>query len=388
MRYELASSSWDDRELDALRRVMESGLYTMGPHVAAFERAFADYLGARHCVMVNSGSSANLLMVAALFYRREAPLRRGDEVIVPAVSWATTYSPLHQYGLRLKFVDVDRETLNFDLRALEAAISDRTRLVLAVNLLGNANDYDAIGRMIAGRNIVLLEDNCESLGGEWKGRKLGTLGLAGSYSTFFSHHMSTMEGGVISTDDDELYHILLAIRSHGWTRHLPAENLVCAKSDDPFEESFRFVLPGYNVRPTEMSGAVGIEQLKKLPDFIEARRRNAAYFLELFGNDPRFIVQRELGRSSWFGFSLLIRDARIDRRVLIRKLAVAGIETRPIVAGNFARKEVVRWFDCEVPESLPNADFVDARGFFVGNHQFDIRDRLEYLRDILNCDRI
>lgn len=388
MRYELASSSWDDRELDALRRVMESGLYTMGPHVAAFERAFADYLGARHCVMVNSGSSANLLMVAALFYRREAPLRRGDEVIVPAVSWATTYSPLHQYGLRLKFVDVDRETLNFDLRALEAAISDRTRLVLAVNLLGNANDYDAIGRMIAGRDIVLLEDNCESLGGEWKGRKLGTLGLAGSYSTFFSHHMSTMEGGVISTDDDELYHILLAIRSHGWTRHLPAENLVCAKSDDPFEESFRFVLPGYNVRPTEMSGAVGIEQLKKLPDFIEARRRNAAYFLELFGNDPRFIVQRELGRSSWFGFSLLIRDARIDRRMLIRKLAVAGIETRPIVAGNFARKEVVRWFDCEVPESLPNADFVDARGFFVGNHQFDIRDRLEYLRDILNCDRI
>lgn len=383
MRYELASSSWDEAELEAIRAVMATGNYTMGDRVREYEEAFAAYLGSHRCVMVNSGSSANLLMVAALFFRKERPLRRGDEVIVPAVSWATTYSPLQQYGLHIRFVDIDRETLNFDLPALEAAITPKTRMILAVNLLGNANDYGDIVRMIDGRDIVLLEDNCESLGGEWGGRKLGSIGLMGSFSTFFSHHMSTMEGGMVATDDEELYHILLSIRSHGWTRHLPKENFVCEKGDDPFDESFRFVLPGYNVRPVEMMGAIGLMQLKKLPGFLAARRRNAEYFLSRFGDDPRFVLQRELGMSSWFGFSLLIRDDSLSRRAVVDRLRAAQVDTRPIVAGNFARKEVVKWFDCEIPEALPNADFVDRRGFFVGNHQFDIRDRIDYLKDVL-----
>lgn len=382
MKYGLAYPSWDEAELDAIRRVMSSGNYTMGVEVAEFEKAFARYLGSKHCVMVNSGSSANLLMVAALFFRKDRPLSRGDEVVVPAVSWSTTYYPLQQYGLKIKFVDVDRETLNFDLDALKRAVTPQTKLVMAVNLLGNSNDYDAI-KAIAG-DAILIEDNCESLGGEWNGKKLGTIGLAGSFSTFFSHHMSTMEGGVVSTDDDEIYHILLSIRSHGWTRHLPEQNLLCKKSDDPFDESFRFILPGYNVRPTEMSGAIGLEQLKKLSGFIETRRTNAEYFKSLFGGDERFITQRELGKSSWFGFSFLINDDSISRKNVVCKLAKAKIDTRPIVAGNFARKEVVKWFDCDIPNELPNADFVDARGFFVGNHQFDIRPQLDYLKKTLD----
>lgn len=383
MKYELAASSWDESELSAIRSVMDSGIYTMGRRVKEFEEAFARYLGSRHCVMVNSGSSANLLMVAALFYRKERPLKRGDEVIVPAVSWSTTYYPLYQYGLHIKFVDIDRETLNIDLDALKAAITPRTRLIFAVNLLGNANDYDAIRGMIEGRDIALIEDSCESLGGEWGGRKLGTFGLAGSFSTFFSHHISTMEGGIVSTDDDEIYHILLSMRSHGWTRHLPMDNLVCKKSQNPFDESFRFVLPGYNVRPSEIAGAVGTQQLAKLPGFVSARRRNAERFIQLFGSDPRFSVQKEVGTSSWFGFSLLIRDPSISRSEVVSRLSAADIDTRPIVAGNFARKEVVKWFDCEIPPSLPGADYVDSHGFFVGNHHFDICDRLEYLRDVL-----
>ena len=251
MKYELATCTWGDEELAAIREVVESGNFTMGGKVAEFERRFADYLGARHCVMVNSGSSANLLMTAALFFRKERRLERGDEVLVPAVSWATTYTPLAQYGLRLRFVDIDLNTLNFDLDALERSLSPRTRAVLAVNLLGNSNDYGRISQMLAGRGIDLLEDNCESLGGEWEGRKLGTIGVMGTFSCYFSHHISTMEGGVVATDDDELYHILLSLRSHGWTRNLPDDNLVCSKGSDPFEESFRFVLPGYNVRPVE-----------------------------------------------------------------------------------------------------------------------------------------
>ncbi len=384
MKYELATCTWGDEELAAIREVVESGNFTMGGKVAEFERRFADYLGARHCVMVNSGSSANLLMTAALFFRRERRLERGDEVLVPAVSWATTYTPLAQYGLRLRFVDIDLNTLNFDLNALERALSPRTRAVLAVNLLGNSNDYGRISQMLAGRGIDLLEDNCESLGGEWEGRKLGTIGVMGTFSCYFSHHISTMEGGVVATDDDELYHILLSLRSHGWTRNLPDDNLVCSKGSDPFEESFRFVLPGYNVRPVEMSGAVGICQLEKLPRFVETRRRNAERFLACFGDDRRFIVQRELGRSSWFGFSLILRDESVARGKVVAKLRDSGIETRPVVAGNFARKEVVKWFDCEVPAELPNADIVDARGFFVGNNPEDLSPQIDYLKEVLD----
>lgn len=383
MKYELASTTWDSDETNAIQGVVESGMYTMGDKVREFEDSFANYLGSRHCLMVNSGSSANLLMVAALFYRKENPLKRGDEVIVPAVSWPTTYYPLYQYGLHIKFVDIDRHTLNFDINALASAITSRTKLIFAVNLLGNSNDYDAIRNIIDGRDIILIEDNCESLGAEWRGKKLGTIGFAGSFSTFFSHHMSTMEGGMISTDDDELYHILLSMRSHGWTRHLPEKNILCEKLSDPFEESFRFVLPGYNVRPTEITGAIGSEQLKKLSKFISVRRKNAKKFMDIFGNDSRFLIQKELGKSSWFGFSFLIKDSAVDRKSIIKKLSKANIETRPIVAGNFAKKEVVKWFDHEIPAPLPNADFVDSNGFFVGNHQFDITDKLEYLRDVL-----
>lgn len=384
MKYELASSSWDNKEIEAIQDVIRRDCYTMGKSVHQFEEDFARYTNHKYCVMVNSGSSANLLAIAAMFYKKDNPLKRGDEVIVPAVSWATTYYPLYQYGLHLKFVDVNLETLNMDTDALAEAITDKTRLIFAVNLLGNPNEFAAIQEIIKGKNITLLEDNCESLGGVYDGKPLGSIGLIGTYSTFFSHHMATMEGGVIGTDDEELYDILLSIRSHGWTRHLPKENKLCVKSDNNFEESWRFILPGYNVRPVEMMGAIGVEQLKKLPEFIRHRRQNAEYFKKLFSGDDRFILQREIGLSSWFGFSFLInKGVEIDRKHIIDVLTKANIETRPIVAGNFAKKEVVRYFDHEISGELKNSDYIDERGFFVGNHQFDIKDKLDYLKDVL-----
>lgn len=386
MKYELASSTWDDKELKAIQNVIDGDIYTMGKYVRRFEEDFARYTGHKYCVMVNSGSSANLLAVAALFYRSENPLRRGDEIIVPAVSWATTYYPLYQYGLKLKFVDINLETLNLDTDELAKAVTDKTRAIFAVNLLGNPNEFDKIQQIINGRNITLLEDNCESLGGVYKGRPLGSIGIMGTYSTFFSHHMATMEGGVIGTDDEELYHILLSMRSHGWTRHLPKENKLCVKSDNAFEESWRFILPGYNVRPVEMMGAIGIEQLKKLPDFIRHRRENAEYFHKLFADDKRFIIQKEIEQSSWFGFSFVIRpESGLQRLDIINKLEAAHIDTRPIVAGNFARKEVVKYFDYEICGDLKNADYVDRNGFFIGNHQFDIKDKLDYLKRMLDA---
>ena len=183
--YPLANSTWDQDEFDAMQRVIESSQFTMGERVKAYERGFADYQESRYAVMVNSGSSANLLMVAALFFKSTRPLKPGDEVIVPAVSWSTSYTPLHQYGLKLKFVDVDLETLNFDLDALESAVSENTRLIMAVNLLGNPNEFNRITEIIGGREIALIEDNCESLGAKFGGKKAGSFGVIGSFSSFF-----------------------------------------------------------------------------------------------------------------------------------------------------------------------------------------------------------
>ena len=225
----LATSTWDDKEIAALNSVIESGMFSMGKHVAEFEAEFAEFVGSKYSVMVNSGSSANLLAVAALFFKKERKLKAGDEVIVPAVSWSTTYYPLQQYGLKLKFVDIDKDTLNLDLKQLESAITEKTKAIFAVNLLGNPIDYNKVESLIEGKDIYLLEDNCESLGATLNGKQAGTFGVMGTYSSFFSHHISTMEGGLIATDDEELYHILLSIRSHGWTRHLPKDNKVVEK---------------------------------------------------------------------------------------------------------------------------------------------------------------
>ena len=385
-KFPLATSSWGKEEIDAMQRVIASGMFTMGANVQAFERDFAQYVGSQHCVMVNSGSSANLLMVAALFYTKNPKLKlqRGDEVIVPAVSWSTTYYPLYQYGLKIKFVDIDLHTLNYDFDQLEQAVTDKTRAIMAVNLLGNPNDFERIQQIIGKRNIVLIEDNCESMGASYQGKKAGTFGVMGSFSSFFSHHISTMEGGLIVTDDEELHQILLSLRAHGWTRNLPKHNLVCSdKSDDPFEESWRFVLPGYNVRPLEMEGAIGVEQVRKLPGLISARRENGKAFQAAMANHPDILIQKEIGESSWFGFSMVIRPgSKLTRPVLVKKLNEAGFECRPIVAGNFAKNEVVKYFDSETPFPLNNASHIDTHGLFVGNHHYEISEAISALAQL------
>lgn len=382
-KYPLATATWGQEEQDAMQRVIVSGMFTMGANVQAFERDFAQYIGSKHCVMVNSGSSAILLMVAALFYTKneKIKLNRGDEVIVPAVSWSTTYYPLYQYGLKIKFVDIDLHTLNYDLEHLEQAVTNKTRAIMAVNLLGNPNDFGRIQQIIGDRKIVLIEDNCESMGAKFQGKHAGTFGVMGGFSSFFSHHISTMEGGLIVTDDEELYHILLSLRAHGWTRNLPKHNHVCGtKSDDPFEESFRFVLPGFNVRPLEIEGALGVEQAKRLPMLIEERRKNGKLLQAALGNHPDIIIQQEIGESSWFGFSLVIRPgSQLTRKALVLKLQELGFECRPIVAGNFAKNEVVKYFDSEVFGNLKNAEHIDQNGLFVGNHHFPIPEALSAL---------
>lgn len=385
MFYELAANTWGPEEIGAMHRVIASNRFTMGPYVAAFEEAFAAYHGRRYAVMVNSGSSANLLCVAALFYKKEGPLQRGDEVIVPAISWATTYHPLQQYGLKLKIVDVELDTINMDVRQLEAATGPRTRAIVGVSILGNPAALDVMRRFADEHGMYFIEDNCESMDAELGGRKAGTFGHLSTFSSFFSHHISTGEGGIVTTDDRELYELVKSMRAHGWVRDLPADSTIYERRDDDFYEAYRFILPGYNVRPTDLSGAIGIEQLKKLPAMTRARRKNWALFQERFAGDNRFIIQRENGKSSAFSFTLIVNpDAGLARARVLAALKSADIGYRIITGGCITRHDVIRHYDYACVDELPNANLAHDAGFFVGNHPFDLTPQIERLREILD----
>ncbi|MCB1918823.1 MAG: DegT/DnrJ/EryC1/StrS family aminotransferase [Candidatus Competibacteraceae bacterium] len=385
MKFELSWNTFGAEEIAALHRTIDSGRFTMGPQVAAFEAAFAERFDVCHALMTSSGSAANLLAVAALCYRQERPLQRGDEVIVPAIGWATTYAPLQQYGLRLRFVDVELETLNLDVTQLEQALTPRTRMLVAVSILGNPAALDQMRVFCDRHDLIFLEDNCESLGAELNGRYAGTFGDLGTFSFFFSHHISTMEGGMLVTDDPELYQRACSLRAHGWTRNLPQPNQICEKRDDDFFEAYRFILPGYNLRPLEFSGAVGLEQLRKLDGFLAVRRRNAAHFVELFGGRRDVIIQREHGRSSWFSFTLILPPELGDiRSQVLDALRQADIEFRIITGGCFPCHEVIRYFDYDTLDDLSNARLAHERGFFIGNYPVDLRAQLDRLAGVLD----
>src|SRR5262245_60308073 len=386
MRYELASTSWDEEEVAAIERVLRGGRYTMGAHVQAFEEAFAAAIGRKFAVMVNSGSSANLVATAALTYRGHRPLQRGDEVVVPAIAWSTTYAPLQQHGLRLRFVDVDLDTLNMDVSRLAEAVTPRTRMVVGVSVLGNPAPLDVMRAFCDERGLIFFEDNCESMGARLNGRFTGTFGDVSTFSTFFSHQISTMEGGLLTTDDEELAALARAIRSHGWARDVPEDSpLAINRDDSSFPEAYRFILPGYNVRPLEIAGAIGSEQVKKMGAMLERRRRNAAQFVSRFSGDPRFVIQREHGESAWFGFTIVLNPAHgIDRRDVFQTLRAAGIEFRMITGGCFLRHPAIRFFDHDVVGHIVNANIAHDRGFFVGNHPRDLTSEIETLHGLLD----
>ncbi len=386
MSYKLAASSWGQEELNAIQRVIDSDQYTMGTEVTAFEEEFAAWHNLKYGVMVNSGSSANLISIASYFYKKRDPLRVGDEVIVPAISWSTTYYPLQQYGLKLKFIDVEIDSFNIDITKLEDALSPKTKMIVAVSILGNPASLDQIRKFANKHSLYLVEDNCESLGAELpNGRKTGTFGDLNTFSFFFSHHIATMEGGMVLTNDGELFHLLRSIRNHGWTRDVPTPSKIYETKSDDFFEAYRFILPGYNVRPIEMAGAIGREQLKKLEGFIDKRRKNLSVFQSLFGNDERFIIQKEYGKSSAFSFPIVLNPAhKPARKKMLEALKKANIEYRIITGGCFPRHDVIKYFDFEIT-NIDNANIIHEYGLFFGNHPINLTDELNQAYEILDA---
>ncbi|MCA1907978.1 MAG: DegT/DnrJ/EryC1/StrS family aminotransferase [Magnetospirillum sp.] len=376
MRIRLSEPTYGEEEIAEVLESLRSTQVSMGAKCKGFEQAFARYAGVKHAVFVNSGSSANLLAWFAIANPLFRPpegckgLYPGAEVIVPAVTWSTTIWPIVQAGGIPVLVDCDPLSLQMRPEAVEAAIGPDTVAISPVHALGNSCDLDALRRIGQRHNLVMMEDTCEALGTRWQGRMVGTFGLLGTYSFFFSHHITTIEGGMVVTDDDYLADLLRCLRAHGWTRDLADKNRFGDSS--ALDTRFAFVNTGFNLRPTELNGAFGLHQLPKLDGF-NAQRRQATQALSA-GLAP-LVAQGDISvmavtpgaDPAFFGFPLLTRDA-VTRRALAEHLERSGIEVRPIICGNMARQPAMAHVRHRVAGRLDGADRIMDCGLYFGMH--------------------
>ncbi len=359
----------------------------MGKKVKRFEQMFAEYLGSKHAVMVNSGSSANLLALS-LLTNPMVPERieSGSEIITPAVTWVTTVYPIVNVGCVPVLVDVDLETFNILPEEVEKALGSKTRALMPVHLLGSPCRIDRLERTAQDQSLFLIEDACESTGAEFHGRKVGTFGDMGTFSFYMSHHISTIEGGMVVTDDDDLYEFLKAMRAFGWIRDLSDPSRF-VKENGCIDPRFLFVTSGYNLRPTEIQGAFGMHQMGKLDRFIENRRKNAAFWNKrLDSYKDLLILPKEEAETKhvFFGYSITVRpEAPFQREELVSHLEKGGIETRPIMAGNIAEQPVMKQMRYRKVGELANSNLIMKKSFFFGNHNGIGPAEREYIADRL-----
>ena len=389
MIYPLASSTWGKEEVEAIQRVIDTDMYTMGKHVKQFEEAFAEKFGSENAVMVNSGSSANLLMLSLLKWKYKLTGERTGErkanIIVPVVGWATTYFPIVQNGFQINFVDVDPYTFNISIPDVEQAINQDTCAIMPVNLLGNSCDYSNLVSICRDHDLILIEDNCESMGAKYNDEYLGTIGLAGSFSFFFSHHIQTMEGGMVLTDSIYDADYIRTMRAHGWVRELPDDSPLYQKTGNAFDDNFIFATPGYNIRPLEMSGAIGSVQLTKWNSIMKTRLANKEHFFSLFANKSWCRIQKEIGESSWFTFGIVLDVELKGRRAeVIDALTKAGIQNRPLASRNFLKQPVMRDLDFIDNNNYTAADDIHDNGFFVGNGSEIINEPIDKLYEVIS----
>ena len=375
---------------EEVREALDSLLSTwvsMGKKVKRFEEMFANYLGSKHAVMVNSGSSANLLALSVLTNTMlPAAIKPGDEIITPAVTWATTVYPIANVGCIPVLVDVDLETFNILPEEAEKATSPKTKALMPVHLLGNPCEIGKIQKIAEENDSFLVEDACEATGAELKRNKVGTIGDMGTFSFYMSHHISTIEGGMVVTDDDRLYEFLKAMRAFGWIRDL-SESLKYAKEHPEIDSRFLFITSGFNFRPTELQGAFGIHQIGKLDDFIEHRRRNAEYWskrLRPFRDIMILPTERPGTKHVYFGYPITLRpQTDVDRGEITTYLESKGVETRPIMAGNMAEQPVMKQIRSRIIGKLTNSKLIMRRSFFFGNHNGIGSAEREYIGDSL-----
>ena len=379
-RVKLHEPTFGEDEIAAVVDVLRSTRVTSGAKVREMERHFGS-----HAVMCNSGSSANLLAVAALRNPvTDQRLRQGDEVVVSALSWATTVWPLVQHGLIPVIVDIDPETLNIDPAQVGAAIGPNTRAIMPVHVYGNPCDMASIRAIADERNLWMIEDCCEALGSEYDPE---TVGDFRTYSFYFSHHITTLEGGMVVAANAEHAELMRILRAHGWTRDLEKPSIHHERHPD-IDPRFLFVNAGYNLRASEIAAAMGLVQMGKLPGFVKTRRDIASRLANVVGYYPEHLaVQRETraGASSWFGFPIIVREAApFDAAALREYLERHSIETRSLICGNIARQPGMQLWPHRVAGDLKHADHVMHSGFSIGCHQGMTPESVDHVAAVLD----
>ena len=359
----LTYDTWNQNEINAINETIASNQLTQSNKVQKLEKIVANYHKRKFCLMVNSGSSANLIGVSAMKLQT----------------------------LNIKFVDVNKMSFNIDTGLIEKNINYKTRGILAINILGNPCEYEKILKISKKYKLILVEDNCESLGAIYNKKKCGSFGLWSSLSSYYSHHISTIEGGFFLTDNKKLFSIAKSIRSHGWIRGQEDNKIFKVKRFSNEKKKFLFYYPGYNLRSTELNAAIGIEQFKKLNIFVKKRRKNYKELKKIVSKYNKITIQKECKFSSWFGFGFTFYTTKKKMKKILEIFKRNKIETRPIVTGDFTTQPVMKYYSkSDVKYNLPNCSYINDYGIMIGNSHIDFTlKQKENLIDTFNSiDRI
>lgn len=370
--YPLIENPFSDDDIIKGINVLKSKQLTLSKETKNFEKKFTAKLKSKYSLMVNSGSSANLLALQCLInpYRKNR-LKKDDEIIIPTLCWSTSLWPIVQSNLKPVFIDINPKTLNIDEEKLEKKITRKTKAILLVNVLGNSCDMNKIIQIKKKYNLILIEDNCESLGSKYKKKYLGTYGDFSSFSFYSSHQISSGEGGMICCKDKNDYNIIKSLRSHGWSRGTSFENEIYKKNKF-LDKRFIFFNSGFNLRPTEVSAAIGHNQFKRMDKLMKIRNINRKKIINSLLNNSYlknkidFYYENKFVNPSWFGLSIKILIKNFNKNKIIKKLENNGIETRPIISGNFANQPAAKLYGISLNQKFPNTDKVYNSSFFIG----------------------
>lgn len=380
--YRLSPDSFSNEDIIKGIEVLLSKKITMSEITKKFEKEFAKFIGSKYALMVNSGSSANLLATFALINPlKKNRLKKGDECLIPSLCWSTSLWPIVQAGLIPKFVDIDPLTLNISIPDLKKKISKKTKAIMGVHVLGNSTNMDELMHIVKKKKLYLIEDTCESLGSKFNKKYLGNFGNFGTFSFYYSHQITAGEGGMIICNDKNDYEIIHSLRAHGWDRGLKNK-----KND------FNFINSGFNLRPLEISAAIGFNQFKRLNKFKKTRFNNRIKIINKLTNSKKwknqfsFIDPIKKLDPSWFGLPILINNRyKKNKNIFLNFLNKNGVETRPIISGNFLNQPSVKLYGLNKnKEIFSGSQNVEERGFFIGIHVDPISDeKLDLLENKL-----
>ena len=395
--YHYAGRIFDEKEMMTLVDSALDFWLTAGRYAEKFEEQFAKFLGIKYCILTNSGSSANLLAISALTSPKlgEKKLKKGDEVITTACGFPTTLNPIIQNGLKPVFVDVKLGTYNIHVDQIENALSERTKAIFIPHTLGNPANINKIMKISKKYDLWFIEDNCDALGSKYDGKYTGTYGHISTFSFYPAHHITMGEGGAVLTSDPLLKEIITSFRDWGrdcWCE--PGCDNTCGKRFEwqlgelPFGYDHKYVYShiGYNLKVTDMQAAVGTEQLKKLPEFIEARKKNFNILYSQLKTYEDYLLLPEIEKNadpSWFGFPIFVKStANFTRDEIVKHLETNKVATRMLFGGNLTKQPAYEDIDFKIAKSLNNTDKVMEKLFWVGVYQGITEEKMEYMLNV------